>query len=82
MSGPWKNYGKCKDCGGERKELNSIRVCGDCWSLRMRFIQKAHAGGIQADEFRKVQRTIANSHGSGRGAAAMRRAIGEDAPVI
>jgi hypothetical protein len=76
---------KCKDCGKTDYEAvhgGLVSLCPECWILRGQLIDAVTAGKIAIPEFQKIQRTIANSHGSGRGANAMRHALGLDAPII
>lgn len=74
---------KCNDCGKtDYPPSASARsdVCGECWDLRGQFVAKLNT--IPAPQLRECQRKIANSRGSGRGAAAMREVLGLDQPQI
>ena len=76
---------KCSDCGntdGVPNLKGRADICPTCTDLRMRLVTAMHYGKHSIAEFQELQRTIANSHGSGRGAAAMRRFLGLDGPQI
>lgn len=72
---------KCHDCGTPdfiRTKATRADVCDECWELRGRIIPAFQGGNITNSEFLELQRTMANSRGSGRGARAMRNALGLD----
>ena len=74
---------KCKDCGAPNFESSGrADICIDCIELRGQLFPALDAGRITRGEFLELQRTIANSHGSGRGARAMREALGLVQPEI
>ena len=70
---------KCKDCGNseyEPLENNRGDISPECMALRMQLVPALQAGKITMPAFQALQKTIANSHGSGRGARAMKAALG------
>ena len=70
---------KCRDCGTPDYKCERSKradVCDDCWDLRGKLIPAVQAGRISVPEFQALQKTIANSNSSGRGARAMREALG------
>jgi hypothetical protein len=74
---------RCNDCGKtDYPPSASTRsdVCPDCWELRGQFVAKIST--IPLPQLLACQRKIANSHGSGRGARAMREVLGLDQPQI
>jgi hypothetical protein len=76
---------KCHDCGTpEFQCTKSTRadVCDVCWELRGQLFPALQSGQISMPEFKGLQTTMANSRGSGRGARAMREALGLDQPTI
>ncbi len=74
---------KCKDCGTPDFVASDLGDnCVDCMDLRGQLFPALSAGRITLPEFKALQTTIANSHGSGRGARAMREALGLTQPTI
>lgn len=74
---------KCKDCGTPNFTASDrADICTDCMGLREQLFTVLNDGRIGLDEFKALQKTIANSHGSGRGARAMREALGMDQPQL
>jgi hypothetical protein len=74
---------KCKDCGSTNYIQDGIRldsICPDCWELRNLLVKAMPT--MDRELFKSVQTAIANSHGSGRGANAMREALGLNQPEI
>jgi len=72
-------YRKCSDCGEEgraQSESKRADICDRCWNLRKDMLSAAKNGLITQEVFVKTQKTIANSHGSGRGFRAMINALG------
>jgi len=72
---------KCKDCGEAPFEESRLRadICVDCMELRGKLITVMPV--VPVDEFIKCQKTIANSHGSGRGKKAMLALIAKYSPA-
>lgn len=73
---------KCKDCGKTDYVIGDGRadICPDCLDLRLMIVKMMPM--TDKATFAALQRTIANSNGSGRGAAAMREFLGLDQPEI
>lgn len=70
---------KCRDCGTpdyQCERSTRADVCDDCWDLRGQLIPAVQSGKITIPEFQALQKTIANSNSSSRGARAMREALG------
>lgn len=70
---------KCRDCGTpdyKCERSKRMDVCDECWDLRVQLIPALQAGKISLPEFQALQKKIANSNSSGRGATAMREALG------
>jgi hypothetical protein len=76
---------KCNDCGTPDfrcTKATRADVCDDCWGLRGQILPALNSGRVTHAELSALQRTMANSRGSGRGARAMREALGLDQPQI
>ena len=74
---------KCSDCGAINYQVpwgwNRADICPECKELREQVFTAMGAGKVELGTFQKLQKTIANSYGSGRGAQAMRKALGSEA---
>lgn len=75
---------KCNDCGESDYEPGFGRadICPTCLDLRGKLFPAMKLGTITLPVFQALQKTLANSHGSGRGARAMREALGLTQPQI
>lgn len=72
---------KCNDCGKVQEKMSlRLDLCQDCWDLRAKLIESVKAGKVSMDEFKELQRLMANR--SGQAAAAVRRVLGLTAPEI
>lgn len=70
---------KCHDCGAEDFPARNSRVdvCDDCWDLRLKLIQGVKAGTVTREQFKCVQRTMAQDvFRHGRAARRMRKVLG------
>ena len=67
-----KVYWRCSDCGSENFSPSTLRadVCVDCADMRLQVVKWAPKAS--REELQGVQKALANSHGSGRGARAMK----------
>jgi hypothetical protein len=74
---------RCNDCGDTNYRPpgeGRADICPACTDLRARLVAALLAEAVGLADFTRTQRALANSRGSGRGARAMRRALGEPQP--
>ena len=78
---------KCKDCGEifeyDRTTCALQTICPTCTDLRNKVVEKITTDGVNglySNEFKRLQKTLANSHGSDRGQKAMKKFLGLFSP--